>query len=124
MHSVGLLIAVCSAAAFGLYPPAAKLAYADGANPAFLILLTTFARSIAFGAFAILRGIPVWPERGHRRAVVSSGFFQALSIFGIIGSLAYLPGPITIIIIFIWLILEFNIPTIISHFNIFICIFI
>ncbi len=41
-ETLGVLIALASAAVFGLYPPATRGAYADGVNQAFLILFTTF----------------------------------------------------------------------------------
>ncbi len=96
----GLTITVFAAIAFGLYPAAAKLAYHDGANACFVIIVTTFARAFALSLFCLARREPLIPTGRALTSAASGGFFQAVSIFGIIGSLAYLPGPVTIIIIF------------------------
>lgn len=96
----GVLVTLAAAVAFGLYPPAAKMAYADGANVNFVIVVTTFARACALVVFCVLSGKSLLPNPSAWKLIVSGGFFQSVSIFGIIGSLAYLPGPVTIIIIF------------------------
>lgn len=100
MQLSGVTITILSAIAFGLYPAAAKMAYANGANASFAIIVTTFARALALALFCLATAKPLSPTLHERRTVISGGFFQALSIFGIIGSLAYLPGPVTIIIMF------------------------
>lgn len=100
MRQNGLTIAVLAAIAFGLYPAAAKMAYADGANASFVIIVTTFARAFALSLFCLLTHKPILKSEGAVMLALSGGFFQAISIFGIIGSLAYLPGPVTITIIF------------------------
>lgn len=96
----GMFIAVISAVIFGLYHPAAKLAYADGANATFMILATTFCRAISLCIYCLIKGQPILPAAGKFGSVFTGGFFQALSIFGIIASLVFLPGPVMIIIIF------------------------
>lgn len=93
-------MAVCAAASFGLYPSAAKLAYADGANQSFLIITTTFARAGALLLAALLEKrtlLEIYKKSGE---AIWSGFLQAVSIFGIIASLLYIPGPVMITIIF------------------------
>ena len=99
-HRSGLIIGLLAAITFGIYPSAAKLAYADGATVAFVIVATTFARALALALFCLWKRLPLLPPPGDWHWAVSGGFFQALSIIGIIGSLAYIPGPVTIIIVF------------------------
>ena len=96
----GIIIAIISAAIFGLYPPTAKLAYADGANATFMILATTFCRAISLSIYCLVKGQRILPTAGKFGSVFKGGFFQALSIFGIIASLVFLPGPVMIIIMF------------------------
>ncbi len=45
LGSYSLTLPILAAVAFGLYPPAARLAYAEGANPVFVVLLSTFLRA-------------------------------------------------------------------------------
>ena len=96
----GLLIAFMSAIFLGLYPPAAKMTYASGANVMFMILATTSARAFSLIVFCLFKGNTLLPKSGNRWPIISGGFFQAVSVFGIIGSLAYIPGPVTITIVF------------------------
>ncbi len=96
-----ILIPIASAFMFGMYPAAAQLAYKHGANPLFLILISTFCRAASLVIFSGLRGHRLLPERGSPvKATVLAGFLQAVSIFGIITSLLYLPGPVMIVIVF------------------------
>ncbi len=97
---VGLLISITAAIAFGLYPAAAKAAYRSGANFSFVIILTTFARALALLIFCGLTNKTVFPPAQMRKPALIGGFWQSVSVFGIIGSLAYVPAPVTIIIMF------------------------
>ena len=96
----GLIVAALTALAFGLYPPSAKMAYRAGANPTFLIITTTFFRGIALGLYCLIAKKPVLPVGREWFSYTLVGFIQSVSIFGIIGSLLYLPGPVTITLIF------------------------
>lgn len=85
----------------GLYPPAAKVAYEDGANIVFIVLLTTFMRLVAMYVFARANGIRTFLENSRARKLSFwGGFFQAVSIVGILGGAYYLPGAIVLIITF------------------------
>jgi len=96
----GIFLALFSAIAFGVYPPAVKLAYADGANATFVLILTTFCRATFLSCYCLFKGQALLPESGKWRVVILGGLYQAISTFGIIASLAYLPAPITIIVMF------------------------
>lgn len=97
---IGLLFALLSAAGFGVYPAAARFAYADGANATFIMLLTTGVRLLAFWAFCSLTHKRLFARRQDTQRGMIGGFFQAISIAGIFGALLYLPGPVMIIIVF------------------------
>jgi len=99
-HKVGLVIAVLASIVYGLYPPAARAVYADGGNAVFVVIVTTFARALSQVGFCLVRGIPLLPAARDLRWIISGGLFQALSICGIIFSLMFIPGPVTITIIF------------------------
>jgi drug/metabolite transporter (DMT)-like permease len=97
---LGIIVTVSSAIVFGLYPPTIQYALREGANSSFTIIVSTFFRALSLVAFCIFQGYKVLPQRREIATYVRGGFFQALSIFGILGSLAFIPGPITIIIMF------------------------
>ncbi|HMO17094.1 MAG TPA: DMT family transporter [Oligoflexia bacterium] len=99
-HSSGVLVTVFSALAYGLYPPAVEIAYQEGANSIFIITFTTAFRAFSLILFSLCAGHKIIPSRNELWPYISGGFFQALSIFGIILSIAYIPGPITITIVF------------------------
>lgn len=97
---MGLIVTIASAVIFGFYPPATRAVYADGGNAVFIVLLTTFARAFSLLLFCIAKGLPVlrtWPDI---RTGMVNGIFQTLSIIGILGGMAFLPGPLVIIILF------------------------
>lgn len=96
----GLIIPIAAAASFGLYPAASQLAYQEGANAIFVILFTTFLRAASLVGFCVLSGKPLLEKGVNWRPFFAGGFLQAASIFGIIGSLVYISGPVTITIVF------------------------
>ncbi len=99
-RSTGISIAVLSAVAFGLYPPMARLVYADGGNQTLVILVTTFARAFSLGGFCVLTGRRLFTSKSRLRLALNGGFFQAVSIFGIFSAMRYLPGAVVIVLIF------------------------
>ena len=96
----GMCLACATALIFGIYPPAARAVYADGGNAVFVILATTWTRACALAVFCCWRQQRMFATSQHTYQAIVGGFYQTLSIFGIIGSLAFLPGPVVIIIIF------------------------
>ena len=96
----GYFIILCAALSFGLYPSGAKIAYSDGANSTFLILITTLARTLTLTMAAIYRGTKVRGIIDGIGSSVGTGFLQALTIVGIIMSLQYISGPVMITIVF------------------------
>src|SRR3989338_3931787 len=94
------LIVLSASVLFGIYPPAARGAYADGANAIFIILLTTLLRAASMTAFCIVKWHGLFVDREETKIAIRSGFIQACSIIGILGSLVYLPGPVAIVLLF------------------------
>lgn len=99
-HKTGLIITFLSAIAYGLYPPAAKLAYTDGANVTFVAIVNILARAVSLICLAIYRKQKLLPSRAELASTISGGGFQALSILAILLSLTYLPAPVAMILLF------------------------
>ncbi len=97
---IGLAISVFAAISFGFYPAAAKAAYSAGANTTAVIVSTTFARALALVLYCLKTKKPIFPGPAFRKNALTGGLCQALSILGIVGSLAYIPAAITIILMF------------------------
>lgn len=95
-----VIVPIFAAFVFGLYPAAAQLAYREGANVSFVLLIVTLFRTIALGLYCLVSRKQLFPESKQTKAVVFGGFFQAISSIGIIASLMYLPGPVMIVLIF------------------------
>ncbi|MGE3769814.1 MAG: DMT family transporter [Bdellovibrionales bacterium] len=96
----GLLFALTTAIAFGFYPPAARGAYAFGANAVLLIIATVWARALAMLLLCFVGRKNIWPQPYEWRSVLYGGAMQALSITTIYFSLLFIPGPVMIIIVF------------------------
>jgi len=96
----GVIISLLCAIAYGIYPPASQKAYADGANSIFVIIVSTFCRAFIMAIMCWATRQSLLPRRTDIRPILTGGFFQSLSIFGIIASLEYIPGPIMITIVF------------------------
>ncbi|MBL8637373.1 MAG: DMT family transporter [Alphaproteobacteria bacterium] len=99
-ETLGVLIALASAAVFGFYPPATRGAYADGVNPAFIILFTTFWRTASLSLFCLGTKRPLLRKKENIKNGILNGFFQTASTVGILGAMQFLPGPVVITIVF------------------------
>ncbi len=93
------LIVLSASIFFGLYPPAARGAYADGANAVFIIIFATLMRTLTLSGFCFLKNYRLFEKRDELGLSIRGGFFQFLCTVGIFGSLIYLTGAITIIIV-------------------------
>jgi drug/metabolite transporter (DMT)-like permease len=96
----GFIVALFAGAAFGLYPAALRAIYADGGNAAFAIIVTTWIRALSMAVYCLYKRVPLFPNVALTKQSIIGGFFQCISIFGILGALTYIPGPIVIIIVF------------------------
>lgn len=84
-----VLVVLSASIFFGFYPPAARGAYADGANAIFIILLTTFFRALSLAGFCEVtkkRFLSTW--RDIKQGMVA-GLAQAVSVTGILGSMFF-----------------------------------
>ena len=97
---VGVLICIASAIIFGLYPPAARGVYQDGGNITFVILVTTFSRFSGLYLLALIKNQKLFQKFTDYKTSLYAGFFQALSIIGILGGSYFMPGGVVIIIMF------------------------
>ncbi len=98
--TLGLLIAIATAAAYGAYPAAARGVYEDGGNAMFMLLVTTFTRAAALILFCLATGKKLLATRSDTLLAVRGGFFQAVFGICVFAALALLPGPVVIIIVF------------------------
>lgn len=98
--TLGILIAIFSAIAYGVYPPAARAVYAHGGDAVFVILTTTWARALLMAGFCFFTHKPLFASQTDTKTGAIGGIFQAISSIGILASLLYLPGPLMIAIIF------------------------
>lgn len=95
-----VLIILTASIMFGLYPPASRGAYADGANGTFIIWLTTFMRATMLTGFCLITGNKLFSNREDTINSIRSGIVQSISIAGILGSLAFLSGPVAVVLLF------------------------
>jgi drug/metabolite transporter (DMT)-like permease len=65
-----------------------------------LIVVSTALRTLALLSAALKKGYSLAEIYKEPLSAVGSGFFQAVSVFGIIASLRYIPGPVMITIVF------------------------
>lgn len=99
-EKIGVVVALISAIIFGLYPPASRGAYLDGANITFVILVTTFCRMASLYIFALWRDDKPFQNFQDYKISAIAGTFQAISIIGLIAGSFYLPGAVVITIMF------------------------
>ena len=96
----GIFWAFLAALVFGVYPPAARAAYADGANAVFVVLVTTFVRTALMAGYCLATHRPLFRTGATRLAALKGGIAQSISVIGIITGLTFMQGPLVIIIVF------------------------
>ncbi len=99
-HKIGLLFAILGAILYGIYPPAARAVYQDGANAALVIIFMTFARGLSMALFCLRSRLPMFQTHDDCKQALIGGAFQACTTGSIFLSLLYIPGPLTIMIVF------------------------
>ena len=97
---VGVIVCILSSLILGLYPSTAKVAYYNGANVAFILLITTVARLLALSLVALYKKIPLMGGRHALKPSVYAGVCQALSIVGVFGAAYFIPTALVITIVF------------------------
>ena len=96
----GMLIAVCCAIIFGLYPAAVQGVYRAGGNPAFIMITTTWARAATLLFYCLARRLPVFRAPQSWGIVFFGGALSATSLFGVLSGLEYLPGALVLMILY------------------------
>ncbi len=85
----------------GIYPAAARWSYQHGSNSTFIVLVTTFSRLLILYVCCIITKQKILQARNSNwKAIVSGGVLQAISIVGILSSVALIPGPVALTILF------------------------
>ena len=84
----------------GVYPSAAKLTYELGGNSTFIILVTTFTRMIVLLACCRITGQSILKRTSNKKHILAGGILQAISIIAILTSVAYIPAPVALTILF------------------------
>ncbi len=98
--NLGILIALVSAALFGVYPNAARGVYEAGGDAVFVILVTTVCRMLGLTLFCLATKKALFQDRVNTRRNMLGGFLQAASVTCIFFSLNYLSGPVMITLLF------------------------
>ncbi|MDD3288136.1 MAG: DMT family transporter [Alphaproteobacteria bacterium] len=96
----GILVAVGAALVFGFYPTATRAVYADGGNAVFIIIFTTFWRAMSMAAFCFATKRRLFSNKKDVRSAITNGLYQIISIIGILGGMAFIPGAMVIVIVF------------------------
>ncbi len=104
-HTKGILAVLCAALVYGFYPASTRGAYMDGANVVFMILLTSFFRSFSIAALTCFQKQPLFATKDDFKLSIINGVFQVLSIFGILGGMAFISGPMVMTIMFSYVML-------------------
>lgn len=96
----GTIIAVLSAIMFGLYPAATRAFYADHGNVALAVIISSWIRAASLTGYCAFRRVPLFPTKAITRQAIIGGLFQTISVLGILGGCAFIPGPVVLIILF------------------------
>jgi len=99
-HRLGLVITLCTALVYGVWPSAIRAVYADGGNTSFVILLATVIRVLPMLITCMVQRQPLFQTASHRRNALTGGFFQAISASGALAAVMFLPGPLAVVIMF------------------------
>ena len=106
----GVSACVFCALIFGFFPPAARVAYADGANITMVVLFTTFCRMVGLYGYTLVKKDKIFTHFNVYKPSIIAGLFQALSVIGILGGSYFMPGAVVIVIMFTYslMLLLFN----------------
>lgn len=99
-NSLGLIITIATALVFGIYPSAARAIYQDGGNIVFVILITTFSRTLALLFASLFTKEKLFSKGSDCKLSFVGGFFQACSIIGILAGTYFMPGSVVLTILF------------------------
>jgi drug/metabolite transporter (DMT)-like permease len=96
----GLLLALTTAAVFGVYPAATRALYADGGNVILAIVVIMWMRALGLLIACLPSRPKLFPTRAETRQAIRGGFLQAVSNLSLFAALTYLPGPLVLITLF------------------------
>ena len=98
--SLGILITICAAALFGIWPSASRAVYADGGNAAFVFIVSTALRCLPMLVVCGFKKEKLFRSREEIRSSMIGGLFQALSSSFAFFAVIFLPGPLAVVILF------------------------
>ena len=99
-HRLGLLITIATALAYSIWPAAMRAVYANDANLSFVILFGMLLRCTPLLITSTFQRRTLFKTATHRRQALTGGFFQAISSAAALAAVAFLPGPLTVVIMF------------------------
>lgn len=95
-----ILIILSASVLFGFSWPTVRGAYLEGANNICVIMVTTFLRGVFLAGFCFYKKQSIFENKADLVTGLRSGFVQAVSVIGILGSMVYLQAPIAIVLLF------------------------
>jgi drug/metabolite transporter (DMT)-like permease len=98
--SFGIFVTFASAIVFGLYPPAARGFYENGGNASALMLATSLFRFLFLYLYCRFRSFDFFPKSKEISSILSAGIYQSISNISLLASFLFLPGPISMTILF------------------------
>jgi drug/metabolite transporter (DMT)-like permease len=100
-QGVGIALVVISAMAIAIVPTAARLAYDGGSNTLTVVTLRGLIAIALIGAYLGFSGGSFRASPSAIRWSILSGLFYAAMAYGYLGSVAYIPVSLAILIFFI-----------------------
>lgn len=99
-HSIGVLLVLTSAVAFAIGPTAAKLALDNGSNTLTVVTLRGAIGSVLLGLLIVMFRQGFRISRLALQWCLCCSIFSALMVYGLIGSVSYIPISVAVLIFF------------------------
>lgn len=96
----GIFVALVTSLIFSLYPNFTRLAYENGVNASFILIVGAWMRALFSLAIVAAKRIKIFTNRKTTRESIIGGLYQTISNITMTLALIYLPGPIFIVILF------------------------
>jgi drug/metabolite transporter (DMT)-like permease len=96
----GIFLAVSGSLLFALTPAAAGAVYQQGANAVFVIMMTCLMRAGFLTAFCHIQKISMFETKSQTKLTALAGLIQFTSVSCMLGSMMYISGSISTVILF------------------------
>lgn len=102
-NASGAVMAAAASLSFALAAMAAKVLYADGASPAFFVIVRTAMTVLTIGAFQLISsgGGPMLARGAGTHAAVYAAGLTAIA-YGYMGALAYIPAAQAVLLFYLY----------------------